>query len=63
MYKIIFDGIEEDELYETYEEAQEAADEMASNASLGFSLLFMANPGDYEEESDGNTCDYEIIEV
>jgi len=63
MYKIVFDGYEEDEIYETYEEAEEAAWVMVDNFNAGAEILAMSNPGDYEEEMDGATADFEIIEV
>lgn len=61
-FKIIFDGYEEPEEYDTYEEAEEAADAMASNFQLGATLLYEMNPGDYEEENDGDGS-YTIIKV
>lgn len=61
-YKIIFDGYEEDDEYDTYEEAEEAAEVMASNFAQGSIDLYLSNPGDYLEENDGDGS-YEIIEV
>ena len=61
-FKIIFDGCEEPDEYDTYEEAEEAADVMASDFRLGESILFEMNPGDYLEENDGDGS-YVIIEV
>ena len=61
-FKIIFDGYEEPEEYDTYDEALEAADVMASNFQLGASILYEMNPGDYLEENDGDGS-YEIIEI
>lgn len=61
-FKIIFDGFEEPEEYDTYDEAEEAADIMASNFQLGASILREMNPDDYEEENDGDGS-YIIIEV
>lgn len=61
-FKIIFDGYEEPEEYNTYDEALEAADVMASNFQLGASILYEMNPGDYLEENDGDGS-YEIIEI
>jgi len=60
-FKIIFDGYEEQEEYDSYDEALEAADEMVSNFQLGASILSEMNPGDYTEEDDD--CSYIIIEV
>jgi hypothetical protein len=61
-FKIIFDGYEEPEEYDSYDEALEAADVMASNFQLGASILYDMNPGDYAEENDGDGS-YVIIEV
>lgn len=63
MYKIIFDGYEQDQTYNTYEEAEAAAWVMVDDFNTGSEILFESNPGDYEEEMDGATANYEIIEV
>ena len=62
-YKIIFDGYEQDRIYNTYEEAEEAAYIMVDDFNTGAEILYEMNPGDYEEEMDGATADFEIIEV
>ena len=62
-FKIIFDGYEEPDEYDTYEEAEEAADEMASNFQLGAELLCEMNPGGYLEDYGGDDGSYVIIEV
>jgi hypothetical protein len=62
-YKIIFDGYEEPEIYDTYEEAEEAALVMLSDFNQGCIDLYLSNPGDYTDESDGNTGFYKIIKV
>lgn len=59
-YKIIFDDYEEPEEYDTLEEAEEAADIMASNFQLGDAILRELEADDYVEDGDGS---YEIIEV
>lgn len=61
-FKIIFDGYLEPDEYDTYDEAEEAADKMASNFRLGESILREMNPDDYDEENDGDGS-YIIIEV
>lgn len=63
MYKIIFDGYEQDRVYETYEEAEAAAWVMVDDFNTGSEILYEMNPGDYEEEMDGATANFEIIEV
>ena len=63
-YKIIFDGEEQDELYDTEAEAEEAALYFCSCAQLGAETLHMSNPGDYDyDEDEYEDPDYEIIEV
>ena len=61
-FKIIFSGYEEPDEYDTYDEAEEVADEMASNFRLGESILREMSPDDYEDENDGDGS-YVIIEV
>lgn len=61
MYKIIFDGYEYEDEYDTYDEAYEAALEMKSAFNQGSIDLYLMNPGDYEEEADGNG-DFKIVE-
>lgn len=61
-FKIIFDGYLEPDEYDSYDEALEAADEMASNFQLGDALLHeIEDPEDYTmNDGDGS---YVIIEV
>ncbi len=61
-YKIIFEGIEEDEVFDTYEEADEYALYMVSCYHTGAEIFEMSNPGDYPYDPDYEP-DYEIIEV
>lgn len=61
-FKIIFDGYEEPDEYDSYDEALEVADEMASNFQLGETLLREMDPDDYDNENDGDGS-YVIIEV
>lgn len=62
-YKIVFDGYEQEKTYETYEEAEFAAWTMVDDFNTGSAILYEINPGDYEEEMDGATANYEIIKV
>ena len=62
-YKIRFDGYLGDDVFDSYDEAEEAALVMVSNFNQGASDLWNSNPGDYDIEWDGNTGEYEIIEV
>lgn len=59
-FKIIFDGYEEPEEYNSYDEALEAADDMSSNFQLGDIILRELDGEEYEEDGDGS---YIIIEV
>ena len=63
-YKIIFNGEEQDEIYDTVEEAEEEALYLSSCADEGAEILHMSNPGDYDyDENDWQDDDYEIIEI
>lgn len=63
-YKIVFDGDEEDEIFESEEEAEEYALYLCSCARTGAEILNLSNPGDYYYDEDGfEDPDYEIVEV
>lgn len=63
-YKVIFDGEEQDELFDTEEAAEEYALYLRSCSRQGAELLHMSNPGDYEyDEDEYEDLDYEIVEV
>ena len=51
----------DDEIFDSYEEAEEYAVDCCNAASIGAEILHMSNPGDYPDDS----CDmeYEIIEI
>lgn len=61
-YKIIFEDDEQDEVFDTEEEAEEYALYLCSCANTGAEILHMSNPGDYDYDGDED-YDYEIIEV
>lgn len=61
-YKILFDGDEQDEVFETYDEADEYALYLVSCYHTGAEILEMSNPGDYPYDPDDEP-EYEIIEV
>lgn len=61
-YKVIFDGIEEDEIFDTETDAEDYAMYLNSCCKEGAETLHMSNPGDYSED-DCEDYDYEIIEV
>lgn len=62
-YQVEFAGYLYPDEYDTEEEAIDAADEMASSASLGAELLAQSNPGDAEEENAGFSTEYYIVEI
>lgn len=63
-YKIIFDGEEEDEVFDSEEAAEEYALYLGSCCRTGAEILHMSNPGDYDYDEDSfEYPDYEIIEV
>ena len=61
-YKILFDGEEEDEVFDAYEEANEYALYLVSCYHTGCEILEMSNPGDYPYDPDDEP-EYEIIET
>ena len=63
-FKIIFDGEEQDELFDTEEDAEEAALYLCSCTRTGAEIQHMSNPGDYDyDEDEFEDPDYEIVEV
>lgn len=63
-YKIIFDGEEEDEIYDSEEAAEDYALYLCSCSHVGAEVLNLSNPGDYDYDENGfEDPDYEIIEV
>ncbi len=63
-YKIIFDGMEEDDIFDTEEQAEDYALYLCSCHRLGAETLHMSNPGDYDYDEDEYECpEYEIIEI
>ena len=63
MFKIKFDGYLEDEEFDTYEEAEEAAYVMVDDFHAGCVDLYNMNPGDYLEEMGDATDHFEIVEI
>lgn len=63
-YKIVFDGEEDDEIFDTYEQAEERALYLCSCTQQGAEILNMSNPGDYEyDEENWENPEYQIIEI
>lgn len=61
-YKIVFEGDEQDEVFSTYEEAEEYALYLVSCYHTGGETLEMSNPGDYPYDP-SDEPEYEIIET
>ena len=63
-FKIIFDGDECDEIFDTDEEAEDHALYLSSCSREGAEILHMSNPGDYDYDEDTyEDPEYEIIEI
>lgn len=63
-YKVIFDGEEDDEIFDTEEDANEHALYLSSCEQQGAETMHMSNPGDYEyNEEEWEGSDYEIVEI
>jgi|GEM_PF-598871 len=61
-YKLIFDGEEQDEIFNSEEDAEEYAAYLRSCARDGAETLNMSNPGDYDyDEDEFESPEYEII--
>ena len=60
-WKVIFGGEEEDEVFDTEEDAEDYASYLSGCVKEGAEILHLSNPGDYDE--DDYNDDYEIVEV
>jgi len=68
MYKVVMnypDGTkeEDDEVFETEEEARAHGLEQCNNFVVGGEVLHMSNPGDYPLREDDDDVDFDVIEV
>lgn len=61
-YKIIFEGEEQDEVFDTYEDADDYVNELIGCWHEGGEVLQLSNPGDYPYDPDDEP-DYEIVEI
>lgn len=62
-FKIIFDGEEQDETFDTEEDAEEYALYLRSCTRTGAETLHWSNPGDYDYDEDTfEDPEYEIVE-
>lgn len=60
--EILEDGSYDAKLFDTEEEAEEAASEYISDSVAGSEVLHLSNPGDYDEY-EADDYEYEIIEI
>lgn len=64
IWKVIFDGEEQNDEFTSEEEANEYALYLLGCAQEGAEILNMSNPGDYDYDEDSyEDPDYEIIEI
>lgn len=64
IWKVIFDGEEQNDEFTSEEEANEYALDLLGCAQEGAEILNMSNPGDYDYDEDSyEDPDYEIIEI
>ena len=62
-YRIIFDGDMQDEVFDSYEAAEEYALYLVSCTRTGAEILNLSNPGDYPYDEDTfEDPEYEIVE-
>ena len=62
-YRVIFDGEEQDETFDTEEDAEEYALYLRSCTRTGAETLHWSNPGDYDYDEDTfDDPEYEIVE-
>lgn len=61
-YKIVFEGDEQDEVFSTYEDAEQYALYLISCYHTGGEILEMSNPGDYTYDP-ADAPKYEIVET
>ena len=63
-YKVIYDGEEEDDLFDSKEDAKEYALYLQSCEREGAEIMHMSNPGDYDyDEETFRPSHYRIKEV
>lgn len=63
-YKLIFADEEQDEVFDSYEEADEYGMYLQGCENQGAEIMHMSNPGDYDYDEDNfESSDYEIVEI
>ena len=53
----------EDGVYDSYDDAEEAACNDIGNYHAGAEVLHMSNPGDYPSDGDSDDVEYDIEEI
>ena len=62
-FKVVYDGEEQDEIFTSYEDAEEYGVYLQSCERLGTEIMNMSNPGDYDYDEDlFESADFEIVE-
>ncbi len=61
-YKVIFDGEELEDIFDSYQDAEDAALYESSCWHTGSEILELSNPGDYPYDPD-DAPEYEIVEI
>lgn len=63
-YRVLFDGELEDEVFSSYEDADEYGLYLQSCCEEGAETLNLSNPGDYDYDEDCfDAPDYEVVEI
>ncbi|MBB4666436.1 hypothetical protein BKA24_001145 [Microbacterium marinum] len=63
-FKVVWDdGDEDDEVFETEQEAEAHAANEIDNYHAGAEVLHLSNPGDYDEDDPDDDPGYEVVEV
>ena len=63
LFKILFDNEEQDEVFDSYEAAEEYAQYLCLCSRTGAETLHWSNPGDYPYDEDNfDDPEYEIVE-
>lgn len=61
-YKVVFNGEEDDEIFDTEEEAVEYGYVLLSDSRVGAEILHLSNPGDYDENA-ADDDEFEVLEI
>ena len=62
-FKVIYDGEEQEEIFTSYEDAEEYGFYLRGCERQGAEIMNMSNPGDYDYDEDSfESPDFEIVE-